>query len=40
MKKVNAEDITNFKEKIDEDYQVNWIVDNLPGLTKYVKKQA
>lgn len=22
-------------EKIDEDYKVNWIVDNIPAATKY-----
>ena len=39
-KKLTGEDVTAFKRMIDDDYQVNWILDNLPGTTKYTRKSA
>ena len=27
--------LNEFAEKIEEDYRINWIVDNLPAATKY-----
>ena len=38
-KKLSSEDVTAFKRMIDDDYQVNWILDNLPGTTKYTRKK-
>ena len=32
-KKYNKKDVKKFKEKIDEEYSVNWVVDNLPAAT-------
>eukprot|EP00392_Amoebophrya_sp_AT5.2_P004052 g4057.t1 len=40
QKTLTAEDKKLFKLMIDEDYQVNWILDNLPGTTKYSRKNA
>lgn len=37
-KELKKEDKTVLKQMIDEDYQVNWILDNLPGTTKYARK--
>lgn len=30
-------DMEEFKLKIEEDYRVNWIVDNLPAATRVVE---
>ena len=32
-KKYDAKEVASFKEKIDEEYSVNWVVDNLPAAT-------
>jgi transmembrane 9 superfamily protein 2/4 len=29
-----------FRRRIDRDYTVNWIVDNLPAATKYVRREG
>merc|ERR1719272_1267741 len=29
-----------FRRRIDRDYAVNWIVDNLPAATKYVRQEG
>jgi len=36
--KVTEEHKEQFRNMIDNEYQVNWIVDNLPGATKYIKE--
>mmetsp|Transcript_47998 Transcript_47998/g.112032 ORF Transcript_47998/g.112032 Transcript_47998/m.112032 type:complete len:613 (-) Transcript_47998:77-1915(-) len=32
---LNARDQNKFKSMIDDDYMINWMVDNLPAATKY-----
>jgi len=32
-KSYNSKEVKQFKEKIDEEYSVNWVVDNLPAAT-------
>jgi len=36
--KLTEEHKEQFRNMIDNDYHVNWIVDNLPGATKYIKE--
>merc|ERR1719171_1683644 len=33
--KMSEDDKTRFKHMIDDEYQVNWLVDNLPAATRY-----
>lgn len=35
-KNYTTEQVEQFKKYINEDYKVNWIVDNLPAATKYI----
>merc|ERR1719359_2498886 len=37
-RKVTKEDKEKFRSMIDDEYLVNWIVDNLPAATRYVRK--
>jgi len=34
-KMYNQDELKQFAEKIEEEYRVNWIVDNIPAATKY-----
>jgi len=36
-KNLSKDDKELFRRRIDRDYNVNWIVDNLPAATKYVR---
>lgn len=36
-KMLGEEEKSSFKRMIDHEYQVNWLVDNLPGTMKYQK---
>jgi len=35
---LSAEDKAKFQSMVDDDYLVNWFVDNLPAATRYVKR--
>merc|ERR1719310_1202025 len=37
---VSKEERDLFRRRIDRDYAVNWIVDNLPAATKYVRQEG
>ena len=37
---LSKDDKDIFKSMIDSEYQVNWIVDNLPAATRYVRRGA
>merc|ERR1719238_2560486 len=38
-RKLNAEQKQSFKRMIDQEYQVNWLVDNLPAAMRYYRRR-
>merc|ERR1719316_1342884 len=39
-KKLTTQEKEKFRTMIDEEYQVNWIIDNLPAATRYTRRGA
>jgi transmembrane 9 superfamily protein 2/4 len=37
-KKYERKQLKKFAHRIDEDYRINWVVDNLPAATKYFQQ--
>ena len=35
VKEYSAEELQQFADKIEEEYRVNWLLDNIPAATKY-----
>ena len=37
---LDKKDVEHFKNMVKEDYHHNWIIDNLPAATRYVRRGA